>query len=417
MLSTLNVKKSFSGNGLTTDWVYDFQIYDIQNGSDIEVWLISPTGVESKLTSSYSIDTNTATVTYPTVASMLPALPSLWTIELRRVESLTQPIDITAKVSAVDVASAAQEAVDRLGMAIQQVSQKVTEIIVTGATPAQVVTLISELNALIGQAITAQAAAEDSEDAAAISAAAAVISAAAAAASALAAAAAVPPITGSDAYKVIQVKSDHSGYELTAGNAANRPIVGDSNGLVPLANIPSGTTANKVLALDSNAKIPAVDGSQLTGIVAIPSATVLPYAGATAPTGYLLCNGATISQTTYAALFAIIAHTYGADPGGGNFILPDLRGNVPVGYKASDTPFGTLGAVGGEKTHQLIAAEMPAHTHPQQSDTVIVGGGGFPPSGTSGSTFNRGGTTDSTGGDGSHNNLSPYIVLNYIIKY
>lgn len=81
----------------------------------------------------------------------------------------------------------------------------------------------------------------------------------------------------------------------------------DVTGILPVAN--GGTasssaknTANGVVVLDANTKLPVVDGSALTGIVVIPVATVLPYAGPTAPTGFLLCNGATISQTTYAAL-------------------------------------------------------------------------------------------------------------------
>ena len=124
MLSTLNVKKSFAGNDLNITWVYDFQIYD-PAGADVEVWICSPAGVWSQVTTSYSIDTSISTVIYPTVASMMAPLPTGWTLELRRVEALTQPIDITAEVSAVDVASAAQEAVDRLGMAIQQVKAEV----------------------------------------------------------------------------------------------------------------------------------------------------------------------------------------------------------------------------------------------------------------------------------------------------
>ena len=124
MLSTLGVKKSFAGNSLNITWVYDFQIYD-PAGADVEVWIQSPSGVWSQVTTSYSIDTSIATVIYPTVASMMAPLPTGWTLELRRIEALTQPVDITAEVSAVDIASAAQEAVDRLGMAIQQVKAEV----------------------------------------------------------------------------------------------------------------------------------------------------------------------------------------------------------------------------------------------------------------------------------------------------
>ena len=156
---------------------------------------------------------------------------------------------------------------------------------------------------------------------------------------------------------------------------------------------------------------------------------VVDFAGSSAPTGWLICNGATISQTTYAALYAIIGHTYGADPGGGNFILPDCRGKATVGYLAADSNFGALGNVAaGEKTHTLSAAECggKAHTHPQR-----LANGGFGTSGqygalsinqTDGNTGGAGFSTDNsslnnTSADNAHNNIQPSIVFNKIIKF
>lgn len=72
----------------------------------------------------------------------------------------------------------------------------------------------------------------------------------------------------------------------------------------------------------------------------IPTGTILPYAGSTAPSGYLLCDGSAVSRTTYAALFAVIGTTYGEGDGNSTFNLPkilereliDSKISVTVGY-------------------------------------------------------------------------------------
>lgn len=170
--------------------------------------------------------------------------------------------------------------------------------------------------------------------------------------------------------------------------------------------------------------------------VALPVAAVIPYAGSSAPSGWLLCDGSAVSRTTYAALFAIISTTYGTGDGSTTFNLPDLRGRSPIGKNAGT--FTTLGATGGEETHILVTAEAPSHTHtltdPGHGHQERSGGG----SGSSqthasvGTTFSSsalygnnpetevkttGITMASVGSDGSHNNLQPYQVLNFIVKY
>ena len=152
-------------------------------------------------------------------------------------------------------------------------------------------------------------------------------------------------------------------------------------------------------------------------IGAIPAGCIMPYAGATAPSGFLLADGSAVSRTTYADLFAVVGETYGAGDGSTTFNLPDLNGRVAVG-KSTDTEFDTLGKTGGEKTHALTQQELAAHTHSIQAYTS--GGGGTPqsiqavatPSGTS-----YVGLTGSIGLGTAHNNLQPYLTLNYIIKY
>ena len=63
----------------------------------------------------------------------------------------------------------------------------------------------------------------------------------------------------------------------------------------------------------------------------IPVGTMWMYAGSSAPTGWLLCNGAAVSRTTYADLFAVIGETYGVGDSSTTFNLPDMREVYPVG--------------------------------------------------------------------------------------
>lgn len=154
-----------------------------------------------------------------------------------------------------------------------------------------------------------------------------------------------------------------------------------------------------------------------------PTGVVLPFAGSTAPSGWLLCDGSTISRTTYAALFGVIGTTYGSGDGSTTFVVPDLKGRVPAGKEATATRLttagsgvdgATLGATGGAETHTLTTPQMPAHTH--NTGTTISGrnttSGGGETIVYAGATY----ASTSVGGGNAHNNTQPTIVLNYIIK-
>lgn len=151
-------------------------------------------------------------------------------------------------------------------------------------------------------------------------------------------------------------------------------------------------------------------------ITPTPVGVISLWATNTAPTNYLLCDGASVDRTTYAALFAVIGTTYGTVDAT-HFTLPNLKGRVPVGYTTVDTEFNALGKTGGAKTHSLNTSEIPSHQHMVQgadklklddaagSHTTYVFAGGIDI-----------GNTAATGGNGAHNNIQPYITLNYIIK-
>ena len=85
----------------------------------------------------------------------------------------------------------------------------------------------------------------------------------------------------------------------------------------------------------------------------MPAGVVLPYAGATAPTGFLLCYGQAISRTTYAVLFAAIGTTYGAGDGSTTFNLPDLRGRAAFGK-------GDMGGVEAGRLNSVIGSALGA---------------------------------------------------------
>ena len=164
----------------------------------------------------------------------------------------------------------------------------------------------------------------------------------------------------------------------------------------------------------------------IAAIVTVPTGTLFPFAGAAAPTGYLICDGSAVSRTTYAALYAIVVDVFGAGDGANTFNLPDLRGRLPVGAgtgagggaSGTGVPTGgsaltarAAGAWFGAETHTLTTPEIPSHTHTMFTNGG-TGTGSFFPTALYSATINTG----ATGGGGAHNNVQPCIVTNYIIK-
>ena len=200
------------------------------------------------------------------------------------------------------------------------------------------------------------------------------------------------------------------------------------------------------------------NGSGGTSIVeAMPAGSIIEWGGATAPANWLIADGSAVSRTTYASLYAAIGTTFGAGNGTTTFNLPDLRGRVPVGKDPNDSWFNAIGLTGGEKTHLLTAAEsgVPAHNHgvtindPGHNHTQnphrhtyaygngVGDGSGLQYSGTAGTQSQQFGIKDTTAtnnasttgitasssnnpaaaASSAHNNMQPYQVVNYIIKY
>jgi microcystin-dependent protein len=143
-----------------------------------------------------------------------------------------------------------------------------------------------------------------------------------------------------------------------------------------------------------------------------PIGSIITWPTVSAPTDYLLCDGTAVSRTTYADLFSVLSTAYGIGDGSTTFNLPNLKGKVPVGYDATQTEFDAMGETGGEKTHTLITSEIPAHTHTETVNDSVGGANTIPTYVTQSGIIDSSVQTGSTGGDGAHNNLQPYITLN-----
>lgn len=144
-----------------------------------------------------------------------------------------------------------------------------------------------------------------------------------------------------------------------------------------------------------------------------PPGSVIAYAGTDSPIGWLFCNGSAVSRTTYAALFAVLASTYGAGDGSTTFNLPDMRGRAPIGAgTGSGLTARALAAQVGEEYHALSIAEMPSHLHTLGNWVAAFASGVV--SGISGSgTANN---TSATGSGTAHNTMQPSLTLNFIVK-
>jgi microcystin-dependent protein len=180
------------------------------------------------------------------------------------------------------------------------------------------------------------------------------------------------------------------------------------------------------------------DGANLTGIEGVNTGIVVPWGSAAIPSGFLLCDGTSYSTTTYAALFAVIAYTYGGS--GASFLVPDLRDRTIVGVSSANskalaqgigantvTPTGNIAGSTGSTT--LTTQQIASHSHtltltlPMGTSMYNAGWAGA----SGGQQASPG--TSNTGGGQSHSHtlsanfsgsansvLQPGLVLNYIIK-
>ena len=168
----------------------------------------------------------------------------------------------------------------------------------------------------------------------------------------------------------------------------------------------------------------------LNNYVLIPAGTIIQSAAVNEPTGWFNCDGRILLRTQYGALFNAILYTYSATFSGSDlsFNIPDLRGRTSVGLgNGSGLTNRSLGQTGGAETHVLTTNEMPSHSHTSNADGenigLIVADGTntlteSDNSGTESNLVRRDALViNNTGGGQAHNNMQPFIVLRYLIKY
>jgi microcystin-dependent protein len=183
-------------------------------------------------------------------------------------------------------------------------------------------------------------------------------------------------------------------------------------------------------------------GGNLTGIdAALPSGAVFPFAGASAPSGFILCFGQAISRTTYSALFTAIGTTYGTGDGSSTFNLPDLRGRSVAGQDdmggtsanrltglSGGVNGDTLGGTGGAESLTLLNANMPTgvgintnlillQSTVDNAANALLTFASYPSYPKVATVISSDTTVFDLSGSGTAaNNVQPTIILNYIIK-
>ena len=190
--------------------------------------------------------------------------------------------------------------------------------------------------------------------------------------------------------------------------------------------------------------MPRLVGIDKTGV---PIGQIVELANAALPAGLLPCDGAAVSRTTYAALFAAIGTAYGVGDGSTTFNVPDRRGRVAIGDgTGTGLTARTRGQMVGAEVHILAPGEIPGHSHPindpghshsipsrsgNNGNTVfaqdlasgsrlsagLTGSAGDTTHSSSSSGAGITTTQNNAGGGGSHNNMQPSLVCKFGIAY
>lgn len=254
--------------------------------------------------------------------------------------------------------------------------------------------------------------------------------------------------------------------DLAVGHENTNPTILDASGRANVW-VQDGIAYKFVLkdALDNtlwtqdNVQVPTAGVSSGGGgpapppTTAIPTGSIVPYAGSVAPTDWLLCDGSGVSRTTYNALFLVCGETYGPGNGSTTFNLPNLQQRFPLGKSVAGVG-ATLGSTGGQIDHvhsgpshshtiSVHTHTLPAHAHTlaanafgpsvsgdqtaRPNELLLTGVGGGFMAGTNPASTSTQIATDTgvanppvTAGAGGTQNTGtanpPFLTLNFIIK-
>ena len=420
-VSSTTTKVSYSGNGSTTVFAYTFKIF-----ADADLTVIvrtDSTGAEvtKTLTTHYTVSgagsDSGGNVTFGTA----PA--SGETVVIKRNLALTQPTDYTPNDPFP--AASHEDALDRQMFVAQQQEERFGRALVLPETDTASTTIpssVARASKFLGF--------DSSGNVAALSS------------------------TGTTPASVGTGELEDGGVttaKLADNAVTNAKMADDSVGADELIDNSVGAAAINISGNGTSGQVVQSDGdgsfSYATLAAGFVSGMLIPYAGASAPSGWLLCYGQAISRTTYADLFTAIGTVYGVGDGSTTFNLPDLRGRVVAGQddmggssanRLTDAVTGglngdTLGDTGGTESHTLTSAQsgLVGHTHGVSASLEATTGSGSAETGVDpgDSAFQGNNAADNTSminvsisavasADVSeaHNNVQPTIILNYIIK-
>lgn len=175
------------------------------------------------------------------------------------------------------------------------------------------------------------------------------------------------------------------------------------------------------------------DGANLQDVEGVNTGIVLPWSNGTAPSGFLECDGAAVSRTTYATLFGVIGTTWGVGDGSTTFNLPDFTDRCCVNSSptksfattgGANTVAGSGNVTGSTGNTTLTTPTIASHNHPGSSGNR-TGQTSKVPGGQAGNPASSG----AAGGGGAHSHplsgtftgdsnsvLQPYLTVMYIIK-
>jgi len=200
----------------------------------------------------------------------------------------------------------------------------------------------------------------------------------------------------------------------------------DSPTFTGTVNLPANTLTTTLPAGTSNTAVATTAFVNTALVSAVPTGTILMWPTSSAPSGYLICNGGTISRTTYSTLFSLISTTFGVGDNSTTFNLPNFTNRMPIGpgnLAAVGSTGGSRDAVVVSHTH-TVTDRGHTHTTVQMigdnavdgvDSTTTYSGDHHNETKNTGSSV-TGISIDSAGVSGTDKNLPPYLGIYFIIK-